>query len=212
MAVLLFHHPNNGVLILVSGYESGDTAVSYLNPMHNFWCPLYLSKAHSQPILSLDVSPDKTFFLTSSADANIAKHPVPHASFELGIETVALREEVPSKLLKTGHSGQQSLRIRNDGKIFATAGWDGRVRVYGVKTMKELAVLKWHKEGCYAVAFAKVGTGEGTEGQSSNEDGKEVTEQTKRLTVRAQRELRSQHGHWLAVGSKDAKVSLWGLY
>ena len=44
--------------------------------------------------------------------------------------------------------------MRNDGKIFATAGWDGRVRVYSAKSMKALAVLKWHKQGCYCTAFA----------------------------------------------------------
>ncbi|KAH6698929.1 WD repeat-containing protein, partial [Verticillium dahliae] len=56
----------------------------------------------------------------------------------------------------TKHSGQQSLRFRDDGRVFATGGWDAMVRVYSGKTMKEVAVLKWHEVGCYAVAFAGV--------------------------------------------------------
>ena len=46
--------------------------------------------------------------------------------------------------------------MRGDGLIFATAGWDARVRVYSGRTMRELAVLKWHRESCYATAFAEV--------------------------------------------------------
>ncbi|KAI5292103.1 ASTRA complex subunit [Ascosphaera acerosa] len=61
----------------------------------------------------------------------------------------------PLKLINTKHAGQQSLQTRSDGKLFATAGWDQRVRVYANASMKELAVLKWHREGCFAVAFAE---------------------------------------------------------
>jgi hypothetical protein len=46
--------------------------------------------------------------------------------------------------------------VRSDGRILATGGWDTRIRIYSAKTLKEVAVLKWHKEGVYAVDFAKV--------------------------------------------------------
>lgn len=114
------------------------------------------------------------------------------------------------KVVKTGHSGQQSLRVRDDGKIFATAGWDGRVRVYAVKSMRELAVLKWHQEGCYAVAFADVDGGDVlAPGLHDEEKGKELGGA---LTVRQERIRRAESTHWLAVGSKDGKVSLWDIY
>ncbi|KAE9371401.1 WD domain-containing protein [Stipitochalara longipes BDJ] len=208
MALSLFFHPLTSHLTVLAGYESGHTAVSCLSTS---WQTLYVANPHSQPILSLDVNPGKDFYFTSSADAVLAKHPVPLSNDDV-IGTV---ESMPLKVLKTKHSGQQGLKVRNDGKVLATAGWDGRVRVYGVKGMKELAVLKWHKEGCYAVAFADVDledkeVSEELEGQEGN--GKELASRMGTMTVREEREQKAKTTHWLAVGSKDGKVSLWDIY
>ncbi|MBE7180741.1 MAG: hypothetical protein INR71_05960 [Terriglobus roseus] len=134
--------------------------------------------------------------------------------------------------MHTRHAGQQGLRVRSDEKVFATAGWDARIRVYAVKTMEELAVLKWHKEGCYATAFAEVDatipittTAEDEAEDSSadshaapeTKDGSELaTRQTTvssfRSTARRRREAKAQAQHWIAAGSKDGKVSLWDIY
>ena len=49
------------------------------------------------------------------------------------------------------------MSVRSDGKIFATAEWDLRFRVFSGKRMKELVDhmmgLKLNGVGCYAVAF-----------------------------------------------------------
>ncbi|CZR63399.1 related to ASTRA-associated protein 1 [Phialocephala subalpina] len=202
MALSIFHSPQSSHLTVIAGYESGHTIVFQYSD--NSWQVLYKTQAHNQPVLSLDVSPTKDFYLTSSADAIIAKHPIP-ASYELVIKS---GDDVPLKILKTGHAGQQSLKMRNDGKIFATAGWDSRVRVYGSKAMKELAVLKWHKEGCYAVSFADVVE----EAKEGDESGKELVKRTTALTVKEERLSKAKTAHWIAVGSKDGKVSLWDIY
>jgi hypothetical protein len=62
----------------------------------------------------------------------------------------------PHKITDTKHAGQQSLRVRSDGRLLVTGGWDARIRIYSAKTLKEVAVLKWHKEGVYAVGFSKI--------------------------------------------------------
>jgi len=202
MALSIFHHPQSSNLTVLAGYESGHTIVFQYS--EDTWHALYRTQAHTQPILSLDVSPTKDFYLTSSADAIIAKHLIP-TSAELVIKS---GDDVPLKILKTGHAGQQSLTLRNDGKIFATAGWDSKVRVYGTKAMKELAVLKWHKEGCYAVSFAEVlDTPE-----EETREGKEIVKRNTALTVKEERILKAKMTHWIAVGSKDGKVSLWDIY
>jgi WD40 repeat protein len=205
MALSLFFHPQTSHLTVLAGYESGHTSVSCLSA---FWQTLYISNPHSQPILSLDVVPGKEFYFTSSADAVVAKHPVPVSNADV-IGTV---EGMPLKVVKTKHSGQQGLRVRNDGKIFATAGWDGRVRVYGVKGMKELAVLKWHKEGCYTVAFADVGLVKDGHEEENGEIGEELVSRMGTMTVSEERDQKAKTTHWLAVGSKDGKVSLWDIY
>lgn len=147
---------------LLTGWESGMTAVQVHagSAGGGEWHTVYASTPHSQPILSLSLLPTNDDFFshckyfTSAADSLIASHtiPLPRSS---STELLFADPEKP-KVIDTKHAGQQSLRIRNDGKIFATAGWDGRVRVYGTKTMKELACLKWHREGIYAVAFAEI--------------------------------------------------------
>jgi WD40 repeat protein len=198
MAISIFSHPLTTHLTVIAGYESGHAVVSHLLPSSQ-WEVVYTSQAHTQPILSLDVSPGKEFFITSSADGIIAKHPVAGGK----------GNDIPMKTQQTGHSGQQGLRMRDDGKIFATAGWDARVRVYESRSLRELAVLKWHKEGCYAVSFADV---EGGGGEEEGEGSKAVVRRTGTLTVREERVRRARMVHWLAVGGKDGKVSLWDIY
>lgn len=111
-----------------------------------------------------------------------------------------------SSSLQSKHAGQQGLTVRNDEKIFATAGWDGRMRVYSTKAMKELAVLKWHKEGCYALGFAHV------QDDTRNSDADDDTMVQKSMTVAEKRDEKARMTHWLAAGSKDGKVSMWNIY
>lgn len=210
MALSIFHHPQTGRLTVIAGYESGHTAVSQLSA-ESTWQTLYTAQPHTQPILSLDVDRTKDFYITSSADANLSKHPIPSSAEKVILPT----ESRPLKTIQTKHSGQQGLRVRNDGKIFATAGWDSKVRVYSAKGMKELAVLKWHKEGCFAVAFADIQNeaGEeagGNEGAAQNQQA--LTKRLGSMTVKEERIWKAKMTHWVAVGSKDGKVSLWDVY
>jgi WD40 repeat protein len=193
MAIGLCYHQH--ALTVLAGYESGHAAIWQRNDT-NHWQTVYVNKAHSQPILSLDSSRDLNCFFTSSADAIIARHPMPGGTVE-------------SKAVQTRHAGQQGLKVRSDEKIFATAGWDGRARVYSSNSMEELAVLKWHKEGCYAIAFADISTN-----IDSNNDDTEVGNSVikRNLTVSEQRTEKAKSTHWLAAGSKDGKVSLWDIY
>ncbi len=277
MALSLFYQ--NGLLTFIAGYENGGVAVMQLDS--HGWATRYQATSHSQPVLSLDISPAKDFFFTSSADALIAKHPLPtkedlladlpervtkettgSASGENsrstkesagGISALsaafaehakaspsrdasrAKAQTVPLKVVNTKHSGQQSLRVRSDGKIFVTAGWDSKIRVYSVKTMKEVAVLKWHQAGCYAAALAEVSTtgAEGNPPGSGSRDGRDaqseenpkqdeqpgeaqgevvVVPRLVDITVKDKRLAQARTTHWLASGSKDGKVSLWDVF
>lgn len=203
MAIGLQFQPNGrsmpiNELLVIAGYESGLACIWQQEGATRKWNLVYTQKHHSQPILSLNISPSQSCFFTSSADAVVARHTFGNSP-------------TPAKIVQTKHAGQQGLVVRNDEKILATAGWDARVRVYSVKTMKELAVLKWHKEGCYALAFAKVGTGvESSRGEDGKGKSSEVEEGER--TVSERRALAARTTHWLAVGSKDGKVSLWEIY
>ena len=227
MAIGLYHsYDRDGTsrLGVVGGYESGHAAVFARNK-DGKWEGVYVCKAHSQPVLSVGVLPpaagkkavagssEAGCFFTSSADAVVARHTLPSP-------TDPRPDSSDVKTLQTRHAGQQSLVLRSDNVVFATAGWDGRARVYDVKGMREMAVLKWHKEGCYAVDFARVfgaWEGEGAQGEDEGAGGREgiegKAEMVKRdLTVKERRVQRTRETHWVAVGCKDGKVSLWEVY
>jgi ASTRA-associated protein 1 len=163
-------------------------------------------------VLSMAIAPSDEYYITSSADAILAKHPLPR---ERGIWN---SEWKPLKVSQTKHSGQQGLQVRSDGKIFATAGWDARVRVYSAKTLKELAVLRWHKTGCYATAFAQIDTSpsvheiEESDGETKAVGNGKMAAVKQSNVVQQKRDDKAQTTHWLAVGSKDGKVSLWDIY
>ncbi|KAL8731628.1 MAG: hypothetical protein Q9166_003316 [cf. Caloplaca sp. 2 TL-2023] len=217
-------------LQVVAGYESGHTMVFVQGDPGAQFQRLYCSQPHSQPslfdmesllegstndglVLSMAILPSRDCYMTSSADAVIAKHPFPAAQ---GIWKTELK---PFKVVQTKHSGQQGLQIRSDGKIFATGGWDARVRVYSCKTMKELAVLKWHKAGCYTIAFADINPTKSEEDVATKEedtesqDEKNVIRHTSAISkVQQRRDAKAQSTHWLAAGSKDGKISLWDIY
>lgn len=229
MAVSLIYQEDNSStrLVLVSGYEDGRVIVhvhqgNLSDPsVASRWLRVMSSKPHTQPVLSLEILSSQTHFLTSSADATIAKYKLPDVSAE------SLLETQPEKSINTKHAGQQSLSVRSDDRIFATAGWDGRVRVYSCKTLKEVAVLKWHPVGVYSTALATItddknDTTRGEESQKPEESSSTPTSLststgvTKRMNtldlIKEQREAKARRTHWLAAGGKDGKISLWDIY
>ena len=208
----------NGALHIVVGYESGLTSVQRLKAgSEHSWETISSCKPHTQPILSLDILPEVGVYFTSGADAVVSMA-------SLG----PTKEKEALKVNATKHAGQQGLTVRSDGRIFATAGWDGRMRVYSTKTLKELAVLKWHKEGCYSVALADVAGSDKLEMKHRVETSREKDESRSNgpraetaiserpsmgiTTVRQPREQKTAATHWLAAGSKDGKVSLWNIF
>ena len=247
-----------GQLTLIAAFENGYASVQRLDANGN-WVMTYRSQPHTQPILSLDIHPSHEFFLTSSADATLAKHPIPTSQQEIvpgfdpdnriieeidetppgpsgssllsaqlkgsapnntskGPQTTLKEWEFPIKTVNTKHAGQQSLRVRSDGRIFATAGWDSNVRVYSCKTMKELAVLQHHKVGCYAIGFAQL-ISEPSDAFSKVErrpEGDGASSSTlvhkSGMSVKERRIHLAKTGHWIAAGAKDGRVSLWDIY
>ena len=248
MAMALAVCTTSDRILIVAGYESGHAivwcfplskAIQASNPTKpplykDGWTQIYQSQAHKQPILSLAIAIDKSHFITTSADAVVAKHPL-IGLLASGADTV----QIPTKTVQTKHSGQQGVSMRNDGKIFATAGWDAKVRLYSGKSMREVAVLKWHKDGCYATSFSKVSTNStagperGTSiaaseapaneiiaaGQHSTDgaaigysEGKDVALRGGTALLDARRTAKAVNTHWLAVGAKDGRVSLWDVF
>ncbi|KAH7398413.1 WD40-repeat-containing domain protein [Pyrenochaeta sp. MPI-SDFR-AT-0127] len=121
--------------------------------------------------------------------------------------------QAPYKTIDTKHAGQQSLCVRSDGRLLITGGWDARIRIYSAKTLKEVAVLKWHKEGVYAVAFGEILESLDLTNQEASDDGNELARRETGLSrLQRQREAQMQLKHWVVAGAKDGKVSLWQVF
>ena len=101
--------------------------------------------------------------------------------------------------------------------------------------MKEVAVLKWGSGvGSYATAFAEVGarcgkvveewdkealveasTSTSTSASSSTSTSvapPQVNQSGVLTSVQHRRDEKARSTHWLALGAKDGKVSLWDIY
>lgn len=238
MALALTHRRS---LQLILGYESGHAAVYTLSLLPTPTATVtYLSRPHSQPVLSLAAAPSLSRFYTTSADAVVAAHPLPSHSPSASTSadsasttTAAPALSSPLKTRNTAHAGQQSVAVRSDARIVATAGWDARVRVYGARSLRELAVLKWHRQGVYAVDFADVGPppeegggelqvvpGEGSGGGGGVGEDRDAGIVTRKGNgelkewegAAERRERIATTTHWLAAGAKDGNVSLWEIY
>ncbi|GAP91881.1 putative WD repeat-containing protein [Rosellinia necatrix] len=178
-------------------------------------------------------NPNASLLFAGLASTSVSNPEAPPRSLP---KRVTQEAAAPLKIIDTKHSGQQGLRVRSDGRIFATAGWDSKVRVYSAKTMAELAVLKWHDVGCYAAAFAVLDGGQNSapnepedsslkdavQEQTQSPGGSNPTERTAAAIVAAMkpgepsvkdRRLKmAKEAHWLAAGSKDGRISLWDIY
>ncbi|XP_048737632.1 guanine nucleotide-binding protein subunit beta-like protein 1 isoform X2 [Ostrea edulis] len=75
-------------------------------------------------------------------------------SNELATWNIAERLINRTTNLGVTNPGFNDVRIRDDHKIIATAGWDHQVRIFGVRNMKPLAVLSYHKDSVQCLAFS----------------------------------------------------------
>ncbi|KAI8984325.1 WD40-repeat-containing domain protein [Mycotypha africana] len=128
---------------VLAGYESGMVVLWDLGATRHSERKkiLWHRHEHKEPILDLAVDNTHLFGLSSSADNQLCNY-----SLSTG-ETV--------KRITLKKSGVVSLRIRSDNKIFASGGYDNRIRLFSVKTMKPLAILSYHKGSVYSLEFGR---------------------------------------------------------
>jgi WD40 repeat protein len=76
----------------------------------------------------------------------------------LGAGQQALGQQVKPSATLRGHTKVvDSLAFSRDGRMLASASWDGTVKLWEVLTGKERATLKGHPDGAIAVAFSPDG-------------------------------------------------------
>ncbi|KAF8943155.1 ASTRA complex subunit [Haplosporangium gracile] len=207
---------------------------------------VWSTKYHREPVLAVDVSSKAGFAISCGSDNVLVKYDLS--------SSLQGTPKVVKVALKA--NGMADGKIRSDEKVIALAGWDGRMRLFSSKTLKPLAVLKYHREGLYCLGFADIkeqheqheeneapslsassdetvvaastttgtttdtadaiATGENddrdggddddeSEGDSDSGDDSELED------AMADRQRWSKR-HWVAVGGKEQRISLWDIY
>ncbi|KAF9185500.1 Guanine nucleotide binding protein (G protein), beta polypeptide 1-like [Haplosporangium sp. Z 767] len=124
------------------GQQSSGGGTKVKSKMDVLWSINY----HRGPVLALDISSDMSFAISCGSDNLLVKYNL--------FGSTQGTPEVTQVSLKT--NGIADVKVRNDNKILALAGWDGRIRIFSCKTLKPLAVLKYHREGLYCIGLANV--------------------------------------------------------
>lgn len=148
MAAKLFLGPQKQVSLAV-GYEAGhvivwDVAQAATPSLVRTCQPLASGKLHSEPVMALDIDIGGSSGVSGSAEDKLVVFTIDYSA----------RAVVPAMSINVRKQGVADIALRQDGKLLASAGWDGNVRVYKRANGKALAVLKYHTQAASAVVFS----------------------------------------------------------
>ncbi|XP_044296835.1 guanine nucleotide-binding protein subunit beta-like protein 1 isoform X4 [Varanus komodoensis] len=125
--------------LLLVGYEDGSVVLWNLSTGST----LSRLACHQEPIMGLDFDAEKAKGVSGSSEKILC--------------VWSLDEQQNLELQQTHqltNPGIAETALRPDKKILATAGWDHRIRLFGWKKLKPLAVLDYHTAAIHCVAFS----------------------------------------------------------
>ncbi|EIW57400.1 WD-40 repeat-containing protein [Trametes versicolor FP-101664 SS1] len=193
------HAAGGARLRLLCGYENGSVTMrGYVREDREVsvegvgWESLWSVRLHVESVMAMSVSMDGSFALSVSADHLIGRYNFAEAESAENVQQACTA-------FKTKHPGNGSVAIKDDGRICAVGGWDGRVRLYSTKSFKPLGTLAYHKKNCQSIAFARAQPAPALNAGGEESDD-EMTEQEKTDRTR-----------WLVSGGRDSRVAIWSL-
>ncbi|GKA04594.1 protein decreased size exclusion limit 1 isoform X1 [Tanacetum coccineum] len=145
---------SQGFIHVLAGYEDGTMAWWDLR---NPGVPLTSVRFHSEPVLSLCLDGTFNGGVSGGADDKIVMFTLDHSLieyFQVFLVIIRVYLLVKKKNYVLERPGLARTSIRPDSKIFGTAGWDHRIRIYNYKKGNPLAILKYHRSTCNAISFA----------------------------------------------------------
>uniref|UniRef100_A0ACB8FZS4 Guanine nucleotide binding protein (G protein), beta polypeptide 1-like n=2 Tax=Sphaerodactylus townsendi TaxID=933632 RepID=A0ACB8FZS4_9SAUR len=98
---------------------------------------------HQEPIMALDFDSEKAKGVSGSSEKMLC---IWSQSEQQNLEI--------QQTYQLTNPGIADVTLRPDKKILATAGWDYRIRIFGWKKLKPLAVLDYHTAAVHCVAFS----------------------------------------------------------
>lgn len=141
MRLRMFIHRSSGPRLLIA-YESGK--LTLWDPVSGIL--LNEVKAYEDCIMAMDywVSPDSGMItcVTGSANEVIKSWKIDKDNF------------VEETSVSVTNPGVGDVAVRGDGRIFASGGWDHRVRIFSLRKFSPLVVLMYHTGSVHCVSFA----------------------------------------------------------
>ncbi|KAI1797265.1 WD-40 repeat-containing protein [Ganoderma leucocontextum] len=192
-------------LRLLCGYENGSVTMREHSDGKETsiegrgWAVLWSVRLHVESVMAMTVSRDGAFALSVSADHLVGRYNLAEAEKPESLASACTMH-------RTKHPGNGSVSIRDDGRVCAVGGWDGRVRLYSTKTLKSLGSLVYHKKNCQSVAFARSQSEARSPGAAMDTEGGE--EEDEDDICKAEKEERAR---WLVSGGQDSRVVVWSL-
>lgn len=129
-------------------------------------------------------------------------------AFRMDLETRTL---APRKTLELHKEGISDIALRPDDKIFATAGWDCRVRLYSYKKAAPLAILKASCSGLKSRPTLQINADFSTQCNCQLQlvDDIECVPQYHTAAVTT---MAFSAAHLLASAARDGCIALWSVY
>jgi WD40 repeat protein len=150
MSARLLRAAKGGPLVAAAGGEGGLLRAYDCRAPQRPLCELRL---HSEPLLAFDIDPARlragdgaTLGVSGSAGKGLV-------AFELAGDMSSGRAlgALPGS---EEFEGFADVAARRDGAVLASGGWDHRVRVFSLRSLKPLALLRFHTQTVGAVAWA----------------------------------------------------------
>lgn len=147
MCVKLFIWKDRALFAL-GGYENGSLAL---------WCVTEKRLLHeinlfsTEPIMCIDFDSNSLQGFAAGPTDQLVQFSVHVCDGDL------FRIEIKRRKMLL-NPGIADIKIREDNKIVGTAGWDTTVRIFGFRSCKPLAVLKYHEDVVHALAFTSSNT------------------------------------------------------
>ncbi|XP_065840545.1 guanine nucleotide-binding protein subunit beta-like protein 1 [Oscarella lobularis] len=134
-------------VVVGGGFESGHLLLWSLTTQGGLLCAVNLFAG--EPLVSFAIDSTCQMGLVGSM-GNVCKQLI--FAFDDDNGSVKVEEK---RRIQLPSDGITTIAIRNDLKICATGGSDGKIRMYAWKTLKPLAVLTLHSNQIYSLDFAE---------------------------------------------------------
>ncbi|XP_064392367.1 guanine nucleotide-binding protein subunit beta-like protein 1 [Halichondria panicea] len=139
MCVCMYNEESTGVTYVFGGFEDGSIVLWDTRQCQK---ELASIKLFLEPVMCMAMDSEKSSIVAGSATNIVEK-------------VYFSKDKIQKKFsVEIKNPGVASLAVRNGGKIFCTGGWDGRIRIFGSKKGKHLAVLNYHSSTvntCYFI-------------------------------------------------------------